>query len=130
MDCHVVSGSVTADRFSHFVEQALVPCLQQFNGVNPNSVVVMDNASIHHAENAVQLIQNAGAIVQFLPPYSPDFNPIEEAFSKVKSVLKATEDLWSNLEHETAVLAAFNAITPADCQGWISHCGYVQVSCI
>ena len=69
-------------------------------------------------------IQNTGALVQFLPPYSPDYNPIENAFAKVKSVLKAHEDTWEDLDVETAVIAALNTITPADCQAWVSHCGY------
>jgi len=72
----------------------------------------------------VDTIQQTGALVQFLPPYIPDLNAIEESFSKVKSVLKANEDARKDLDIETAVLAAFNTITPADCQAWIAHCGY------
>ena len=56
--------------------------------------------------------------------YSPDLNAIEHAFSKVKSVLKANEAEWTDLDTETAVVAAFNTITVSDCQNWISHCGY------
>ena len=55
-----------------------------FNGVNKHSVVVLDNCSVHHMEGVVAMIEEAGAIVHFLPPYSPDFNPIEETFAKVK----------------------------------------------
>jgi len=102
----------------------LVPHRQPFNGVNAHSVVILDNASIHHAGRVVDTIQQTGALVQFLPPYSPDLNAIEESFSKVKSVLKANEDAWKDFDIETAVLAAFNTITPADCQAWIAHCGY------
>ena len=124
IDFHIVSGSVTAETFDHFVIDALLPHLQPFNGINPHSVIVLDNASIHHSSDALALTEKAGSVVQFLPPYSPDFNPIEEAFSKVKSVLKANEKAWSNLDTETAVAAALNCITGEDCRSWCSHCGY------
>ena len=71
-----------------------------FNGVNPHSIVILDNASIHHVQGIVEMINEVGALVLFLPPYSPDFNPIEEAFSK----LKALEHL--EMEHLDLVLAA------------------------
>ena len=99
-------------------------CYHICNGINPHSVIVLDNASIHHSSDALALTEKAGSAVQFLPPYSPDFNPIEEAFSKVKSVLKANEKAWSNLGTETAVAAALNCITSEDCRSWCSHCGY------
>jgi len=63
----------------------LLPHLQPFDGTNPCSFVVMDNATIHHAAGMVQLIEQAGTLVYYLPPYSPDLNPIEEAFSKICS---------------------------------------------
>ena len=124
LDCHTVIGGVTAENFDHFVADALLPNLQSFNGVNPCSVVVLDNARIHHSGDILSLAEGAGALVHFLPPYSPDFNPIEEAFSKVKSVLKDNEDAWADLDAETAVLAAFNCVTRDDCCAWFSHCGY------
>ena len=70
------------------------------------------------------LQQQTGIMVQYLPPYSPDLNPIELAFSKVKSVLKANESEWEDLEVETCLIAALNTITARDCQEWISYCGY------
>jgi len=76
----------------------------------------MDNATINHARELVQLIEQAGALVYYLPPYSPDLNPIEEAFSKVKYVLKSDEENWSSFDIETAVLAAFNYVTSENCQ--------------
>ena len=60
----------------------------------------------------------------YLPPYSPDHNPIEEAFSEVKSVLKANEENWDNFDVETAVSAAFNCIINEDCKAWVLRCGY------
>lgn len=85
----------------------------------------MDNASIHHQSTIVDAIQSTGALLHFLSPYSPDFNAIELTFSKVKSVLKNHESAWQDMDTETAVLAAFNTVTPEDCQSWIEHCGYV-----
>ncbi len=70
-----------------------VPQLLPFNGTNPKSVVVMDNASIHHVDQVVTLIEDVGAIPIFLPPYSPDVMPIEECFSKVKAFLRANDSL-------------------------------------
>lgn len=124
LDFTTTTGTTTSQIFQHYVQTALVPYLQPFNGVNARSIVVLDNASIHHVQSVVSAIQSTGALVQFLPPYSPDFNPIELAFAKTKSVLKANENVWQNFDVETAVLAALNTITREDCEGWITHCGY------
>ena len=124
LDCYTTSGSVNGPKFEEFVEQFLAPVINPFDGVNPNSVVVLDNVSIHHVDRVVQAIQTKGAMVHFLPPYCPDLNPIEESFSKVKSVLKANEEALFNMDTETAVLTAFNTITPHDCMQWIKHAGY------
>ena len=69
------------------------------------------------------MIEEVGAMVQFLPPYSPDLNPIEEAFSKVKSTIKSYERTMDTSDTETITLAAFASISESDCQGWINHCG-------
>ncbi len=90
-----------------------------FNGMNPHSVVVLDNCSIHHYTEVVATLNEIGVLVHFLPPYSPDLNPIEEAFSKVKTLLKRT----NILDTETALLASFATITAEDCRGWIAHSG-------
>ena len=124
LDLCTTNGTVNSDTFLHFVEHALVPYLQPFDGVSARSVVIMDNASIHHQTSIVHAIQNTGALLHFLSPYSPDFNPIEFMFSKLKSVLKKNETVWEDFDTETAVLAAVNTVTPEDCQAWIAHCGY------
>ena len=106
LDCYICEG-VDADTFYHFVQACLLPQLMPFNGENPNSIVVLDNCSIHHVEEVVELIQSVGALVHFLPPYSPDLNPIEEAFSKVKSIVRAHDELCDTcLDTEPVVRAA------------------------
>ena len=81
-------------------------------------VVIMDNCSIHHIDEVTDLIQQTGAIVQWLPPYSPDYNPIEEAISEAKSMMKLLRRTLTLL-----VYAAFPTITPDDCKGWIVDSG-------
>ena len=91
------------------------------------SVVVMDNASIHHVQQVTSLIQNTGAILHYLPAYSPDYNPLEESFSKVKAFLRD-----NNVSYETTgdprllIMMAFNSVTVEDCEGFIKHAGYVN----
>ena len=77
LDCKTVTGTVDGDVFYNIVQSALLPCLMPF----------MDNCSIHHIQEIVEMIHEIVALVHSLPPYSPDYNPIEEAFSKVKSSL-------------------------------------------
>lgn len=101
-----------------------MPNLMPFDGHNPRSIVIMDNCSIHHIDEVTELIQQTGALVHWLPPYSPDYNPIEEAFSKAKSMMKAMEmEMQVVQDMDTIVYAAFSTITPDDCQGWIADSG-------
>ena len=88
-DIYIAEGNVNGDIFEDYVRTTLLPMLQPFNGINSHSVVVMDNASIHHLDKILEMIHGVGALVRFLPPYSPDLNPNEEVFSKAKSFLKA-----------------------------------------
>ena len=125
LDCKVVTGKVDGDVFYDFIESCLLPNLMPFNGVNPHSIVVMDNVSIHHVDGIVSMIEGVEALVLFLPPYSPDYNPIEELFSKLKATMKQYEsDLeMQELDLEEIVLAAFSSITEEDCYSWINHAG-------
>ena len=95
------SGSVNGDAFFDFVRGTLVPNMQplNFDGSNSRSIVIMDNCSIHHVDAIKELLQNAGILLLFLPPYSPDFNPIEEAFSSVKYYLKCHDDVEESHMH-------------------------------
>ena len=77
-------GTVTGDRFFDYVRGSLIPNMLPFDGTNPRSTAILKNCSIHHVETTVELFTQAGILVLWLPPYSPDFNPAENAFSKVK----------------------------------------------
>lgn len=124
------TDSMNGDTFCNFLEYSLLPQLLPFNGSNPRSVVFLDNASIHHVSHAIYLIQSVGALVHFLPPYSPDLNPIEELFSKVKAVLKENDQAIQQIGQECVVdivQAAFSSITADDCIGWFQHAGYIKL---
>ena len=73
---------MNGDVFEDFVRTTLLPMLMPFNGINTHSVIIMDNCSVHH-QKIIEMITSVGALIRFLPPYSPDLNPIEFVFSKV-----------------------------------------------
>ena len=88
----------------------------------------MDNAAIHHVEGINELIESVGALFIFLPPYSPDHDPIEEAFSSVKSYLKANEAILQvSGDIESVLLAAFTNISADDCRAWFRDSGYRKI---
>ena len=106
--------------------QCFVPVLQPFNGSNAHSVVIMDSGSIHHVEKVVERIQQTGAIIRFLPLYSPDRNPAEEVFSKIKKFLVNNDVAFSTtMTPSFMITMAFNTITTADCNAYIRHAGYM-----
>ena len=124
LDLQIVRGSVNGDIFMDFIQRVLLPNLMPFNGTNPNSVVLLDNCSVHHVEGVVDTIQEMGTIVHFLSPYSPDLTLIELLFSKVKGLIQAMEmEMISLNDIDTIVLAAFSCITSDDCRSWISSIG-------
>jgi len=113
----VVDGSVNGDVFEAFTEQVLVPELRS------GDVVVMDNLSSHKRLRIRELIEAAGAFLVFLPPYSPDLNPIELVFAKVKQSLRSLacrtrEALWKQMQ------AVLDQVTPNDAANCYKHCGY------
>ena len=113
----VVDGAVNGDIFEAFVEQVLVPDLRS------DDVVVMDNLSSHKRHRIRELIEAAGARLVFLPPYSPDLNPIELVFAKVKQLLRSlacrTRDaLWK------AMQSVLDQVVPSDAVNCFKHCGY------
>ena len=125
-DVYLLEGTVNGERFEKFLRDCLLQVVMPFNGSNPRSIVVMDNASIHHVQEVIDLIeQQAQAKVIFLPPYSPDLNPVETVFSKVKGIMKANDALFQVCNSPRALLSmAFGMVTSSDCISFISHCGY------
>ncbi len=133
MDCtgivelELINGSVDSDIFFDFIRGSLLPQLQPFDGTSPHSVVILDNCSIHHVESIHELFEASGVLLLFLPPYSPDLMPIEEAFSYVKSYLKGHDDcLQATPDPLPIIRAAFQSISPQQCQAWITHAGYSE----
>ena len=119
LDVKTIKGTSDGDTFYDFVHTHLLPHLMPFNGINPHSVVILDNCSIHHVPEIAKSIQDVGALLMYLPPYSPDLNLIEELFSKVKKVMKS----FTHTDIETLLLASFASVTQDDCIGWIHHTG-------
>jgi transposase len=112
-----VESPTDGDVFLAYVEQVLGPRLQ------PGDVVVLDNLAAHKVAGVRSLIEERGAQLLYLPPYSPDFNPIEQTWSKVKEWLRAAKARTVPLLDD-AVTAALAAITPDNAVGWFRHCGY------
>jgi len=112
-----VEGATDAEVFEAFVTHLLVPKLK------PGDIVVLDNVGAHKPESALARIRAAGARVLFLPPYSPDLNPIEYCWSKVKAFLKKFEAL-TLATLDAAIARATELITSKDARGWFAHCGY------
>jgi transposase len=112
-----VEGATDAEVFDTFVTHLLVPKLK------PGDIVVLDNVGAHKPEAALARIRAAGARVLFLPPYSPDLNPIEHCWSKVKAFLKKFEAL-TVASLDAAIARAIELVTPKDALGWFEHCGY------
>ena len=99
--------------------------MMPFNGSNPRSVAVMDNLSVHHVREVQEYFRQAGVVLLFLPAYSPDLNPMEEAFSFIKSYLRKHDELLQVIPDPKIVIkAAFQAITAEHCESWITHSGY------
>ena len=113
----VFDGPIDNASFLAYVEQVLVPSLRV------GDVVVLDNLAVHKQPAVRLAIERAGAQLRFLPPYSPDFNPIEQAFAKLKAFLRAARP--RTFDHvSTLVAAALVLLTPAECRNYVRHCGY------
>jgi transposase len=115
--CLAVEGATTRIVFEAYIEKVLLPSLRY------GQVVVMDNLSAHKGERIRELIESAGCKLFYLPPYSPDFSPIEEAFSKVKGLLRKAEARSREVLVE-AMGKALDALTARDARGFFAHCGY------
>jgi transposase len=116
-ECLAVEGPTTREVFEAYLEQVLVPTLCA------GRVVVMDNLSAHKGGRVKEIIEGEGCELLYLPPYSPDFNPIEQAFSKVKGLLRRAEARACGSLIE-AMGAALRAVSAGDARGFFGHCGY------
>jgi transposase len=115
-----VEGATDREVFEAYVERLLAPTLRR------GQLVVMDNLTAHKGERVRELIEERGCELLYLPPYSPDFNPIEEAFSKLKRILRKAESRTREALVE-AIGAAISAVTAKDARGFFEHCGYGMV---
>jgi transposase len=112
-----VEGATNGEVFEAYVERILVPTLRK------GQVVVMDNLSAHKRERVRELIEGRGCELLYLPSYSPDFNPIEEAFNKIKGILRKVEARSREALLE-AIGVAISALSADDARGFFEHCGY------
>lgn len=117
---YVLDGPINGDYFRAWVEQCLVPTL------SPGDVVIMDNLGSHKGKAVRQAIHNAGAHLIFLPPYSPDLNPIEQVFAKLKTLLRKVnartiEDTWRRIG------SLLDHFSPKECASYIRHAGYASI---
>jgi transposase len=113
----LIEGAMNTEAFAWYITEQLAPTLR------PGQIVVLDNLSVHKAARIRQVIEAHHCQLLFLPPYSPDFTPIEQAFSKIKAILRGlgartTEALWE------AMRVAVEAITRDDALAWFAHAGY------
>jgi transposase len=115
--CMTIEGATNAEVFQAYVREVLVPSLQS------GDIVVMDNLSAHKNERTIKLLEQAGAQVRFLPAYSPDLNPIEMMWSKVKALLRKAQ-ARTHPDLLNAIASALAAVTPQDARNWFAHCGY------
>lgn len=117
VSCMAVDGATTQEVFREYIRQVLCPTLRE------GDIVIADNLSAHKDEESEALIRAKGATLEFLPPYSPDFNPIEKMWSKVKACLRAQKARTEEGLIQ-AIGLALKSITPEDSQGYFFSCGY------
>lgn len=115
--CMAIEGATNAEVFQAYVREVLIPSLRV------GDIVIMDNLGAHKNDQTLALITRAGAEVRFLPAYSPDLNPIEMMWSKVKSLLRKTQ-ARTDQDLLVAIAAALSAVTAQDALGWFAACGY------
>jgi transposase len=115
--CLAVEGATTREVFETYLERVLAPTL------GPGQVVVMDNLSAHKGGRVKEIIEGRGCELLYLPPYSPDFNPIEQAFSKVKGLMRRAEARTRETLIEV-MGRTLEAVTARDARGFFGHCGY------
>ena len=116
--CMVVDGATNKEVFLAYVQHILLPTLK------PGDIIVLDNLSAHKNQETRDLIESVGAELWFLPPYSPDLNPIEKMWSKIKSILRTLKARTEKVLID-AIAKALGKITANDAKGWFGSCGYM-----
>jgi transposase len=120
----IINGSCTKELFDEFVVEDVIPHMERFPG--PRSVLVMDNARIHHHAELIDWLEENGYVVEFLPPYSPDLNPIEESFSAIKAWIRRNAEEYDHIEDPHILLEdACAHIGPQHASGYFRNCGYL-----
>jgi transposase len=109
---------VNGEQFKHYITTNLVPALHK------GDIGIMDNLSSHKAAGIKEAVEKAGATVMYIPPYSPDLNPIEEMWSKLKAYLRKAK-ARTNDGLLAAIVTGFKTSTPDNCLGWFTHTGYI-----
>ena len=115
--CMTIEGATNTEVFYAYVREVLAPSLRR------GDIVILDNLGAHKNERTLALIKQAGAEVRFLPAYSPDLNPIEMMWSKVKALLRKAQ-ARNHPDLLVAIASALSAVTPQDALGWFAACGY------
>lgn len=113
----IFQGGTTGDKFPTYLKDVLIPTLR------PGDIVVMDNLRTHHIQAVSELLHGAGADVLYLPPYSPDLNPIEKLWAKMKAILRKL-CVRSLDVLDDAIRFALNCVSADDCSGWFRSAGY------
>ena len=125
LEYEATTGSVNSDKFMDFIRGRLIPNMEPFPG--RHSILILDNCSIHHTQDVKALLSSFGILILFLPPYSPDYNPIEELFSYIKYYFKAHDDIIQAVGDPLPIIhSAFQSVSKSQCDGWITHSGYSQ----
>lgn len=109
------SGGTTGEIFVDYLENVLIPTLEK------GDIVIMDNMRSHHIKRVAEVLENAGMKLLYLPPYSPDFNPIEKMWSKIKAVLRKLKARTVDALPK-AIELAFESVSSSDCMGWFESC--------
>ena len=122
--CECSTTTVDSEKFYDFIRAFVIPQMHAFDGTSPKSIVIMDNCSIHRVPEIATLFASVGILLFFLPPYSPDYNPIEEAFSYLKAYLRRHDDLLQCLPDPTIVIREGLESIKEHCNQWITHSGY------
>jgi transposase len=115
--CMTIEAATDTDIFRAYVQHVLLPTLK------PGDVVILDNLSPHKNPETTRLVEQAGASVRYLPPYSPDLNPIEKMWSKVKEALRSAKARTPATLND-AIARALASVTSTDARGWFASCGY------